>query len=137
MQTENPNISIVNDNLDKLSLDDTDIIETLRFDEVIELVEKFVKDNNLVPHCINIGLKYLYTKSCTVYPLYPDQILFDKKFVMNTIQNFDVSTLPFFFHQPVNKSTPNKSEANTKQTANNKSREKTRKTATKHKKSTN
>jgi len=77
------------------SINDDDIIITMRVDAVIELIKQFVTDNKLIPHSTNNIFKLIYMNcSSSMSEIQPSQLLFDKKLVNDILRSIDISSIP-------------------------------------------
>ena len=72
------------------------IIETLRMDDVVDLVKKFVASNRINPNYANVLFDKIYKKNCPLIRSFdgttqmssPQNVLYDKIEVMSFLDNF-------------------------------------------------
>lgn len=79
-----------------LTLDsEDDLVVTIRIDDVVELINKFVADNKLAPNMTRIILDSVIQQSGMLQcRMQPDYYLYDEKQVMGTLKSLDLSRFP-------------------------------------------
>ena len=92
------NSDILNSKLETLNVNDSeeesDVIVTIRSDDVYEKIDKFLSDHNLVPDYAKDIFFDIHYQCSTPFRIGPEQLLFDEKMVDDILNNLDLSDIP-------------------------------------------